>query len=86
MVQVPAVLFSRSGIVSAVHQVGTTGDPCGGKDGGQIGNLTFLHRGGGAHTIDRDAAIGGVDVQLVADPGVRGFVGISFCSDIGMLR
>jgi|GEM_PF-4377415 len=55
MVQVSAVLFDRFGIVGAVHQVITTGDPGGGDGGERNGHLTVMHRGGGQHATNRYA-------------------------------
>ena len=45
-----------------------------------------MQRGGGQNATERDAAIGGIEVQFVADPGLLPALGVALGADITGLR
>jgi hypothetical protein len=68
------------------HQIVQVGDFRGGHGGEWNGDLAAMHGGCGEHATDRDLAVGGVDVQLVADPGYLMSIRIALGADIAIPR
>src|SRR5208337_4408028 len=82
MVETVAVLFDGGIVVGAVHQVIQVGDFRGGHGGERNGDLAVMDGGCGEHATDRDLAVRGVDMQLVADPGFLMALGVALGADI----
>src|SRR5208282_6248669 len=70
----------------AIHQIVEAGDPRGGHGGERNGELAVMHGCSGEHATDGYFPIRGVDVQLIADPGLLVSLGIALDPDIAVPR
>ena len=84
MTQSPAMLFDLGHVIRAVHQIIQVDDARGGYRGERERRLAVMYRRRGQHATDRDFPIGGVDVQLVANPAFLVALGIAFGAHITM--
>ncbi len=86
MAEGPAVVPDLGGIIGAVHEVVEARDPARRQGRQRDRHLAVVHRGGGQNAGDRDVAVGGVDVQLVAGPTGLEPLGVALDAGVAAAR